>query len=473
MISTHLEDWTEYLEKSSWIKSENNGWEFGRNVPYSPKYLPTTDLNSYKKPFWERGILHHEDVLYFAYKIFDSHPQLFDPLSARFPYLFVDEFQDTQPAQAKLVKELADHGTKVGVIGDAEQAIYGFRGATDEVLKNISSHEKYGIGEIEEYKIIGNRRSTTAIVNFLNQIRSDDLEQNAINPPNINESLKCIFGDKNEVLSKTKDYLYQSSNSEDLELAVLAWRNDDVSNFCVLNSGIEPDIDETWELFRENDSNSYRRRLVKQALRAVKILNLEEDGDSQRSGIAIREMKKAIRVRDGSLRKPFNQTANVSKLERRALAMETVRHFSTAVENDSSQNLYEAYSRLDERLSSVVPGHGLTGYGRGNTRSFAESVSLQELLDSVYTSQPEGNEIRTIHKAKGAEFDNVLVWFPEENVLKEVLEGESSEQRKIYYVAMSRAKHRLFFGVGTNDLSSETESVLNKLDVECLSVSDG
>ncbi|MEZ6054599.1 MAG: ATP-dependent helicase [Planctomycetaceae bacterium] len=84
----------------------------------------------YKSRYWIRGQIDHEDVLYFAYRLLREFPALRDFLSARFPFLFIDEFQDTLPVQAAVVQWLAESGTVVGVIGDPEQAIYGFRDAS-------------------------------------------------------------------------------------------------------------------------------------------------------------------------------------------------------------------------------------------------------------------------------------------------------------------------------------------------------
>ena len=111
----------------------------------------------------------HEDVLYFAYRLLHEFPVLRRFLCARFPYLFVDEFQDTLPVQAALVRWLAEEGTIVGVIGDPEQAIYGFLDAS------ATHFHEFRLTGHRTYEMQGNRRSTEAIVSFLNRVRTDGL----------------------------------------------------------------------------------------------------------------------------------------------------------------------------------------------------------------------------------------------------------------------------------------------------------
>ncbi len=138
--------------------------------------LTADKLLAYKALYWERGVVDHEDVLYFGYRLLSEFPALRKFLSARFPYLFVDEFQDTLPVQSALVRWLAEESTIVGVIGDPEQAIYGFLDASALHFRDFK------LAGHRVYEIAGNRRSTAAIVEFLNKVRTDGLTQTAIRP---------------------------------------------------------------------------------------------------------------------------------------------------------------------------------------------------------------------------------------------------------------------------------------------------
>lgn len=138
------------------------------------KYFPTTGLDSYKQMFWEDGIIDHEDVLYFAFQLLDEFPTLRAFFSAKYPYIFLDEFQDTNPIQTKIVEWLSEEGTVVGVIGDSKQSIYAFQGAKPKDFENFCLS-----GQID-YVIPDNRRSTNNIIEFLNLVRSDEITRTCL-----------------------------------------------------------------------------------------------------------------------------------------------------------------------------------------------------------------------------------------------------------------------------------------------------
>ena len=122
----------------------------------------------YKKLYWSEGRIHHEDVLYFSYTILKDNPLIRKFISAKYPYIFIDEFQDTNPIQTIIIKWLAEAGSTIGVIGDHAQSIYRFQGAKREDFMNFSLK-----GQID-YKIEDNWRSTQKIIDLLNYMRKND-----------------------------------------------------------------------------------------------------------------------------------------------------------------------------------------------------------------------------------------------------------------------------------------------------------
>lgn len=91
--------------------------------------FPTNSLLDYKKTYWRYNIIHHEDVLFFTYQIFKTAPKVIEFVTNKFPYIFIDEFQDTTPLQSWIITKIAEKGTIIGVIGDPAQSIYRFAGA--------------------------------------------------------------------------------------------------------------------------------------------------------------------------------------------------------------------------------------------------------------------------------------------------------------------------------------------------------
>ena len=82
----------------------------------------------YKQLYWSEGKLSHDDVLYFAYRIIKEKTEVLKIIRARFPYVLIDEFQDTSPIQTEIIKMIGEKETCIGVIGDICQSIYSFQG---------------------------------------------------------------------------------------------------------------------------------------------------------------------------------------------------------------------------------------------------------------------------------------------------------------------------------------------------------
>lgn len=125
-----------------------------------------------KKYIWSvvRKLTHNE-ILYFGYRILESNPTALYAIRVKFPFIFVDEFQDTNPLQTLIIKLIGQKSTVVGVVGDIAQSIYSFQGARPTDFENFSIDGEH---ELKEYDINDNRRSTENIVNFCNFLRQSD-----------------------------------------------------------------------------------------------------------------------------------------------------------------------------------------------------------------------------------------------------------------------------------------------------------
>ena len=108
-----------------------------------------------------------DDILYFSQILLSRYPNIYTLIKARYPYIFVDEFQDTIPFVIDLLAKLGNEGIIVGVVGDKAQSIYDFLGAT------VQQFDSFTVPEMQEYEIRGNRRSTKQIIDLLNIVRTD------------------------------------------------------------------------------------------------------------------------------------------------------------------------------------------------------------------------------------------------------------------------------------------------------------
>ncbi|REJ68203.1 MAG: ATP-dependent helicase [Planctomycetota bacterium] len=262
-------------------------------------------LLSYNRRRWPKGTIDHDDVLYFAHRLLREHSPLRGFLSARFPYLFIDEFQDTSPVQAELVRLLASEGTVVGVIGDPEQAIFGFLGAEPKHF------EEFGLDGHRCYRIDDNRRSTAAIVSLVNHVRSDQLTQKAKRGEK-GKTPVVYFGDLAESLAHVR----ATSKHAD-SMLVLARTHRHVRQ--ARQSGKMPGKDPSSDIARDDPD---RFRFIKTIAVAT---DLAQRGFPD---LAIQHLLQQTSSRSGFY-KPLIYSVSDTPIERRSLAVSLLEYMVT------------------------------------------------------------------------------------------------------------------------------------------------
>jgi DNA helicase-2/ATP-dependent DNA helicase PcrA len=387
----------------------------------------------YKKMTWEKGVIHHDDVLFFSYQILKQIPFVAKVLLAKFPYLVVDEFQDCNPIQIEIFKTLGLEGVTTGVIGDSAQSIYKFQGA------DYTQFNSFSLPQIKEYNLNENRRSSNEIVDILNSVRTDIIQ---INYRNISiEKPKILIGDMTSALIQCKALCSE-------EVVNSLSRNNITSNAmkaeirgAVLDSKL---LEKLVVVDKPSVANNYRSKLITSCIKSIAYARENKFKDS------IKELENF-----------FNYKTDKRRGKRKALK------YITLLLNAHDE--YKAGSLLD--LSEFVRlnlDSNMTKVSRGAVKVFYENHTFNQLLLCV--SIPEDLSLhKTIHKSKGDEFDNVLLVLKEEKDIQFLIEPNltniNDDEQRLNYVAISRAKNRLFISVPT--LSADKQQVLNNLfDIE-------
>lgn len=362
------------------------------------------DLLSYKKLSWARGRIDHDDVLFFSYELITRHPFILKVLRAKFPYFFLDEVQDTNPIQARIIKLIAEEETIVGVIGDPAQSIYAFQGADIEEFNNFQ------LENMVEYQILENRRSSNQIIDLLNLIRSD-IVQNKYK--NVEEDVPVIFiGDTIDAYKKIKD-LY----GEDTVIHTLS-RDNPTANAMKSMVSLDGIDSKLLTKFKECDSNFDRQKIILNSIESVEFARI---GDYKS---ALEKMKELF--------SDFSEKEQVNKSI--VLLQELLSKYSTY----SSQAIMEFYNIIKPHIL-------MSGFRVGAVQHFYNTNSYKHLAICI-NFKDDTSHHRTIHKAKGDEFENVLL-VP--NSLDFLINPnlENDEEHRIYYVGLSRAISRLFIVV--------------------------
>lgn len=410
-------------------KFENNELKVKTDYPFKVGGYPIKNDSyfEYKKMMWEKGIVHHDDVLFFSFQIIKKFPFVTSILTAKFPYIFIDEFQDSNPIQVEIFKMLGLMDSKIGVIGDFAQSIYGFQGA------DYKQFQAFLLPDIKEYILSENRRSSNEIIDTLNDVRKDISQ---LKFRNISISKPVIFiGDMTLALRAAK---IKCTNEKVYTLS----RNNITSNAMkaeINGSGLDSKL---LEKLKDTDSNTKRSNLIYSCIKAIAY------GKENKFKDAIKELGKC-----------FNYKTDKIKGKKKALKYITLFLEKYSEFENGSMLQFAAFVRANLKAD-------LSTFSKGAIKTFYESYTFKQLLLCV--SIPEDMSLhKTIHKAKGDEFDNVLLVLSDEKDIKFLTESNllSNEEHRISYVAISRAKNSLFISVPTLSTASQP-SLLTHFDIE-------
>jgi len=398
-------------------------------------WIRKESLNRYKQYYWNIGQIHHEDVLYFSYVLIQNYPEILDFLRAKFPYIFVDEFQDTNPIQTCIIKKIAEDTTIAGVIGDLAQSIYGFQGACRQ------DFEHFVLDNIVDYKIENNRRSTASIIDLLNHIRGNDIEQKSVDGKK-GGPVKLFVGSIHDSIDKAKS----KTNTTPI---VLVRKNDYAGR---IRSNSEQELGELWDDLRYVDSNWERTNFIYAMFLGVE-LALQRDFKESITGI------------ERNFRK-FKDGRSVPKAIKREAAINSLQKAVNDWDNWKETSLLDFNNYFLEYLDNEYNIKVGSLISRGKPKEFAETWRCKDLSQCLKLKDDKSN-VRTIHKAKGREYDTVIVGFEEESDLKYIInpdiDNDSSDESRIYYVALSRAKQNLYICLPT--LNNHNKQALLALNV--------
>lgn len=375
----------------------------GRLGKYS---LLKTSYIIYKEICWEEGNLSHDDVLYFSYLLLMQEKRIREIVRAKFPYILIDEFQDTSPLQSEIIKLIVEKESTLGVIGDPCQAIFSFQG-TDEKL-----FDDFSISGMQLYFINDNRRSTVQIIDVLNHMRKGkDFKQKS--PDNKQgEKPVLLVGTP----SQAQDYLGKIINNS--KLYTLAYKNDVVKS---VEFNLDDELEEEIEIINEDGDRGWRIHFIIHAIEYGRQLKIPD---------AVRLMKKAYR-----------KTKDFSDKD----AFINLKRFLDAYESFADGNITSFNNKFI--------------YGKYGVKGELKTAKIKDIYDSLTYKQMAAtvkvtddiSTFKTIHKSKGDEFDNVLVIARaknEDKYLDFLLKPDmGKEDHRVYYVALSRAKKSLYINV--------------------------
>ena len=430
---------------------------------------------AYQRHLRESNALDFDDIIYLTVELFRRFPEELAKYQYRFPYVLVDEYQDTNHAQYQLISLLTHASGNLCVVGDDDQSIYRFRGAT---IENILGFEEE-FPDCTVIRLEQNYRSTQNILDAANSVianntgrKSKHLWTNAGAGEKITWYRAADESDESAYVSDT--ILKQVKAGEKYSDHAILYRMNAQSNMlerALVHKGIPYRI--------YGGARFYDRKEIKDILAYMSIV--ENPNDRVRFERIVNEPKRGIGNATLALLLQISQDLHLSPLE----VLQNVEQYPALSKKKTAlkkfAELWEALitaereQPLEQFLDTILEK---TGY-HGMLESMGEEgtfrlENIEELKTSILTYQNEAEEaslggfleeislytdvdkyepdqdtvmLMTVHSAKGLEFRNVFLVGMEQGVFP----GNRSlstpqdleEERRLAYVALTRAKEKL------------------------------
>lgn len=453
-----------------------------KNASLSPEsaaaYAHTPEYKALQRVYVEyeeflrsKNMLDFDDLLYLTCEILRTHEDLRNETSGHYQYIMVDEYQDTNEIQYKLLSYLTSTHTNLCVVGDDDQSIYGWRGAD---INNILNFEQQ-FHNATLIKLEQNYRSTPEILQAANALIAHNTRRLGKNLQSTKESGQAV-----EILHSQDEA--QEGSAIATIIAKELTQGKKAREFAVLfrlnalSRGIEEAFNKAKIPYQIIGAmRFYERAEVKDLLSYVRLVhNLSDDYsllriiNTPRRGIGKKSqenLESLARAKQMSIAETFSAykeecakalgQKNFKTLEGFFAKIAELRELADSEKLAFIESLQEwlDFSKEFNALESVDRIANIEEF-YGVLRDFVvqnPDESLQDFLNTIAlssSSDEQGGECvscMSIHSAKGLEFDNVFVIGLEEEMFPLYGGGdELQEERRLGYVAFTRARHKLY-----------------------------
>ena len=407
-----------------------------------------------------------DDLLWLPVKLFKENPDVLEHYQDKFQYILIDEYQDTNEVQYKLVKLLAEKYRNLFVVGDPDQSIYQFRGAN---YKNILNFEK----DYPDAKVISledNYRSTEMILEAANSVIKNNKERKEKNlRSHHGKGLKIkymrAYDEKNEialVISEIKKLFLDGYKKKDIAVFYRTNAQARVVEEQFLKANIPYKVVGSYYF--------YARKEIKDLICYLRlILNFHDNVSLERvinvpkRGIGTTSIRKLLEKASTENTSMFDVLSSPKEMEFKNLLIELKKDSESlsltelvddVLEKSGMKRELELDSSLESelRLDNLMEFRSITKTYEDTTGSvdlgdFLEEISLVADI-SEHKNEDDVVTLMTMHSAKGLEFPIVFLvgmeegLFPHQNSFNE--EDGIEEERRLCYVAITRAKERLY-----------------------------
>ncbi|MBW7573294.1 ATP-dependent helicase [Caproiciproducens faecalis] len=434
----------------------------------------------YQAKLKEADAMDFDDLICNTVCLLQQHPDVLEYYQNKFRYIMVDEYQDTNHAQYLLVKLLAQKSTNLCVVGDDDQSIYKFRGAT---IENILNFERT-FPNAKVIRLEQNYRSTKNILNAANAVIENNTERKGKtlwtdNPAGEKIGVHTAFSEQDEADYIAKKILESVAVGRKFADHAILYRMNSQSNILekiFIKSGIPYRI--------IGGLRFYERKEIRDMIAYLSVIN--NPNDEIRLRRIINQPKRSIGdktiaqateiaatlgesvfdiIKNADQYEPLKRTApkllqfaatmqelidaandeNTSLNELYHLILDKTDYIGSlkASENDDAQDRIDNINELASNLIKYEEDNG----EEASLSGFLEEVSLLTDIDN-FDANSDSVVMMTIHSAKGLEFPVVFLPGFEDGIFPGIQAiynpAEIEEERRLAYVAITRAKEELF-----------------------------
>lgn len=425
--------------------------------------------HGYQEGLAKKRLLDFDDMMVYCHELFTKRPDILAMWQKRYPFILVDEFQDIDRGQYEIVRMLAAPSDNLFIVGDDDQSIYRFRGAKPEIMLNFEKD----YGDCKRIFLSTNYRSTKRIVEMADRVIRVNRKRFPKKIDTINETgspvtISCaedVDAENEEIIKKISDYREKGVPLP--EMAVLYRTNTQPQPLA--EKMIRYNIP---FVMKEKIPNIYKHWIVRDVLTYIRIAL----GSCER-----RDFLKIINRPNRYIRREFLSSPQISlaeiqkdfefdgkdwmaeRIEKLRYDLEMIRsmrpaaavyYIRKAVEYNEyifeyarghqikSEDLFEVL----DRLSELAKPYDTYDEWFLHIKEYEAELQKKQEEQHRQNEQKDGVVFATMHASKGLEYQVVFLLDANEGFTpykKAVMEEDIEEERRLFYVAVTRAKKHL------------------------------
>ena len=422
----------------------------------------------YQKKLKTGNSVDFDDLLILPIRLFKNYPNVLNDYQDRYKYILIDEYQDTNEAQYTFSKLLAAKYRNIFVVGDNDQAIYAFRGAN---YKNILNFEK-DYPEAKTILLEENYRSTKTILNAANSViqhnrerKDQNLWSNNIEGDKI--KYKVVTNEKEEAIfvgEEIKKLLEKGIKEEDIAILYRTNAQSRVLEEEMLKKNIKYRVVGSFYFYNRKEIKDllcYLRLISnhKDDVSLLRIINTPKRGIGEKTieNLTTKAVENNTSIYDAiDSGKELEFKKLIEELTLASSSITLTELIDLILEKSGIKKELQSSKLLEDeiRLENLNEFKGVTKsyeeeYGSATLEDFLNEISL---VSDMSEHQDGSNRVSlmTVHSVKGLEFDYVFLVgmeegiFPHYNAINDGSNSAIEEERRLCYVAITRAKKELY-----------------------------